>query len=94
MFIKLLRQARRLAADNRAAASIEYGLIAVLIGIGSLAALTTMADSLIGIWSSVESDVVGSMPGAAKDSGLNLGDFTCNKGKGKGKGQCKDKKPK
>ena len=47
LFSKLLRQAGRLAFDTRAAASIEYALVAVLIAIGSLAALTSMADSVI-----------------------------------------------
>ena len=61
MFSKLLRQAGRLAFDNRAATSIEYALIAVLISIGALAALTAVADSVIGIWTGVEGQVVENM---------------------------------
>ena len=103
MFSKLLRRAARLAFDNRAAASIEYGLIACLIGLGSLAALTTMADGLIGIMSGVEGQVVESISSSDDEEtavgGLNLGNFNKaknNKGRGKEKsqGKKKDKKPK
>ena len=99
MSSKLLRQARRLAVDTRAAASIEYALIAVLISIGSLAALTTMADSLIGIWSGVEGQLVESISSVQEEevgaAGLNLGNFNKTKeNKGQGKEKNKGKKPK
>jgi Flp pilus assembly pilin Flp len=98
MLSKLLRQTRRLASDSRAAANIEYALIAVLIGIGSLAALTAMADSVIGIWTEVEGEFVESISGAAGEeaegSGLNLGNITSKKNKGRGQGKTKEKKEK
>ena len=100
MFSKLLRQAARLAFDNRAAVSIEYALVAILIAIGSLAALTAMADSVIRIWNDVEGEVVESVSGLQEEeAGLNLGNFNKaknNKGRGKEKseGKKKDKKPK
>lgn len=97
MYSKLLRQAGRLAFDNRAAASIEYALIAVLIGIGALAAMTAMADSIIRIWTDVESEVVESISGTPEETGaagLNLGNFKSKKNKNSGKKKKKDKKPK
>ena len=99
MSSKLLRQARRLAVDTRAAASIEYALVAVLIAIGSLAALTAMADSVIGIWSGVEGQVVESISGSDEEktgaAELNLGNFNkTKKNKGQGKEKNKGKKPK
>ena len=98
MFSKLVRQAGRLAFDNRAAASIEYALIAVLIAIGALAALTAMADSVIRIWTDVEGEVVESISGTPEETGaagLNLGNFNkTKKNKNSGKKKKKDKKPK
>ncbi len=99
MFSKLLRQAGRLAFDNRAAASIEYALIAVLIAIGALAALTSMADSIIGIWTDVEVEVTDTISGMQEEEaatgGLNLGSFDKTKqNKGRGKEKSKKKKPK
>ena len=99
MFSKLLRQAGRLAFDNRAATSIEYSLIACLIGIGAVSALTAMADSIIGIWSGVEGQVVESISSVQEEkagaAGLNLGNFRNeqNKGRGKEKSKGKGKKP-
>lgn len=100
MFSKLLRQAARLAFDNRAAASIEYALIAVLIGIGALAALTAMADSVIRIWTDVEVEVADTISGMQEEeeagaAGLDLGNFNkTKKNKGRGKEKSKEKKPK
>ncbi len=98
MFSQLLRQAGRLAFDNRAAASIEYALLAILIAIGALAALTAMADSVIRIWTDVEGKVVESISGGPEETGaagLNLGNFNkTKKNKGQGKEKNKGKKPK
>ena len=74
LFSKLLRQAGRLAFDTRAAASIEYALVAVLIAIGSLAALTAMANSVIRIWSGVEGDVVESVSGVQEEVTQSISD--------------------
>lgn len=99
MFSKWLRQAGRLAFDNRAAASIEYALIAILIGIGALAALTAMADSVIRIWTDVEVEVTDTISGMEEEetgaAGLDLGNFNkTKKNKGRGKEKSKEKKPK
>lgn len=51
-----------LARDKRAAASIEYALIAVLIAIGIIAALQAVSDSLLDLWGYVDSNVTGVMP--------------------------------
>lgn len=95
---KLLHQAGRLTFDNRAAATIEYALVAVLIGIGSVAALTAMADSIIRIWSDVEDEVTESISSVqekeASAANFNLGSFNkTKKNKGKSRGKGKGKKP-
>lgn len=101
MLVKLLSVIRRLASDSRGTAQIEYVMIAVLVAIGSLGALTALADSVIGVWSHVEEEVVESVSGSAVElqqqsdkTGLGLGKFNPNKGKGQGKNKDKGKKPK
>lgn len=74
LFSKLLRQAGRLAFDTRAAANIEYALVAVLIAVGSVAALAAMADSIIRIWSGVEGDVVESISSVQEDVTESISD--------------------
>ena len=98
MFSKLLRQAGRLALDNRAAASIEYVLITVLIGVGTMAALTALAGGIIGIWSGVEGQIVESISGSDEEetvaAGLNLGNLgRTTKNQGSGKKKRKRRKP-
>lgn len=99
MLVKLLSVIRRLASDSRGTAQIEYVMIAVLVAIGALGALTALADSVIGVWSHVEEEVVESVSGSAVEiqqqsdqTGLGLGKFNPNKGKGKNQG--KGEKPK
>ncbi len=54
---------RRLARDERGATAVEYGLIASLIVVGWIAALTQMADSNTNKWSSISSKVDSAMSG-------------------------------
>lgn len=62
----MVRMMRRvfgsLARDRRAAASIEYALVAVLISIGIIAALQGLSDSILDLWGYVDSNVAGVMP--------------------------------
>ena len=100
MSSKLICLAGRLALDNRAAASIEYVLVTVLVGIGALAAVTSLATGVIGIWSGVEGQVVESISGLDEEetgaAGLDLGNLDRSKNKkkiGPGKEKIKRKKP-
>ena len=54
MFIQLLK---RVAADTTGATAIEYGLIASLIVIGIMGALSSFAESAIGTWEFVSDEV-------------------------------------
>ena len=100
---KSLRLAGRLALDIRAAASAEYVLLTVLIGIGALAALTSMASGIIGIWSGVEGQVVESITGSDEEetgaAELDLGNLNrttknrTTKSKKGGQKKRKGKKP-
>ncbi len=62
----MVRMVRRvfgaLARDRRAAASIEYALVAVLISIGIIAAVQAVGDALTDIWGYIDSNVSGVMP--------------------------------
>lgn len=49
---------RKLAASAKGATAVEYGLIMALIVIASMAALKTLADTTIGIWGNVASNVL------------------------------------
>ena len=42
----MLKQFRRLASDNRAATAVEYGLIAALISVVLITALSTLGGSI------------------------------------------------
>ncbi len=52
---------KRLARDEHGATAVEYGLIASLIVVGWIAALTQMADSNTNTWSSISSKVDSAM---------------------------------
>lgn len=51
-----------LLADKRAATAIEYGLIIGLVSIAILVAVTALGDSVLGLFTSVSSDVAAAMP--------------------------------
>ena len=51
----------KLIRDQRAATAIEYGLIAALIVVASIGAFVLVADSTIGRWDDVASNVQGAM---------------------------------
>lgn len=47
----------RIAHDERGATAVEYGLIASLVVLGMLAALTNVANSTTGMWNNVSDNV-------------------------------------
>jgi len=51
------RIVRRLTEDSRGVTAIEYGLIAALIAIAAIAAMTTLGTSLSNVFSLVASDL-------------------------------------
>jgi pilus assembly protein Flp/PilA len=50
MFKKLLK-------DEEGATAVEYGLIAVFIAVGIIAALTTLRESLTGLYSNIATQI-------------------------------------
>jgi pilus assembly protein Flp/PilA len=53
----------RFARDRRGATAIEYGLIALLIAVGMLAALRSLGDGNSGSWNSTAGKVNSAMSG-------------------------------
>ena len=51
-----------LRTDKRAATAIEYGLIIGLVSIAILVAVSALGDSVLGLFTSVQSDVAAAMP--------------------------------
>lgn len=49
---------RKLARSEAGATAIEYGLICALIVIAMIVALSTLADTTIGMWNDVASNVL------------------------------------
>lgn len=45
--------------DDRGATAVEYGLVLGLITLAAFAALATMADTVVGIWTNVAARVTG-----------------------------------
>ena len=53
----------RFARDQRGATAIEYGLIALLIAVGMLAALRALGSGNSGSWNSTAGNVTSAMSG-------------------------------
>jgi pilus assembly protein Flp/PilA len=51
----------RLAADDRGATSIEYGLIALLIAIGAIGGMTALGTGVSGSWGTTAQKVTDAM---------------------------------
>jgi pilus assembly protein Flp/PilA len=49
----MTRFLRRLVSDSRAATAVEYGLIAALIVLACVGALTGVANKTVGVWNYV-----------------------------------------
>ena len=56
--LRLLRGTGRMLRDTRAATAIEYGLILALIVIAMMAALSTVADRTISMWTNISTQVL------------------------------------
>jgi pilus assembly protein Flp/PilA len=54
----------RLLKDESGATMIEYGLIAALISVAAIGALTAMGESVDGIFTYVSAQLTGAMPAA------------------------------
>lgn len=50
---------KSIARSQDGATAIEYGLIAALVVIAMVGALSAMSSTTVGIWNSVSSDIVG-----------------------------------
>ncbi len=73
---------RRFARAKRGATAIEYGLLAALIAIAMLGALTLVGESLVGVFAGVSSEVT-----AAEARVLG----NCGDGAGDGNADCDNK---
>ena len=59
MFFKFIRRLRK---DDKGATAIEYGLIAALVSVAAIGALTTLGGSLTSMFTSVASTLNDSVP--------------------------------
>ena len=59
----------RFLRDEKGATAIEYGLIAGLVAITIIAALTTFGNSMVGLFGYVEDTAGGAMAAAASSGG-------------------------
>ena len=57
----MLKIFRKLRKSDRGATAIEYGLIAALVSIAAIAAFQSLGDSLVSIFSGVNSSIEGVM---------------------------------
>ena len=67
----LMTNFRKLIADESGATAIEYGLIAALVSVAAIAALSAMGDSLIDIFSNVCEKLVEAVEGGGGASTAN-----------------------
>lgn len=58
----MLARIRMFAKDEDGATMIEYGLIAALVAVGAVVALTALGGSLTGMFSSVDEKVKEALP--------------------------------
>ncbi|MVT00765.1 Flp family type IVb pilin [Devosia marina] len=55
----------RFAQDESGATAIEYGLIAALISVGIIAAVSVLGGTLNDVFTRINTDLTGNMPAAA-----------------------------
>jgi len=53
----MLKRFKQFCGDESGATAIEYGLIAALVSVAAIGALTTLGDSLQGIFTSVSNSL-------------------------------------
>ena len=58
----MLKIIRKLIKSKKGATAIEYGLIAALIAVAAIAAMTALGESLTTIFSSISSTLVDATP--------------------------------
>lgn len=58
---------RNLLADNEGATAIEYGLIAALVAVAAIAAMSQLGTSLSNTFSGVATSMDNSLPAAAEE---------------------------
>lgn len=58
-YIQAKEAARRLGEDERGATAIEYGLIAALISVAIIGALTTVGDEIVDLFETIETELTG-----------------------------------
>ena len=59
----------RFAQDESGATAIEYGLIAALISVGIIAAVSVLGGTLNDVFTRINTDLTGNMPAAAAGEG-------------------------
>lgn len=57
-----MKTIRNFVRDESGATMIEYGLIAALVAVAAITALTTMGESISGIFTSVSGKIDGAKP--------------------------------
>lgn len=65
----LRRLVIRFIQDQSGATAIEYGLVAALIAVGAIAAMTNFGNGLVALFGVVEDEAGGAMAGAANSMG-------------------------
>ncbi|HEY9011304.1 MAG TPA: Flp family type IVb pilin [Devosia sp.] len=65
----LRRLVIRFIDDQSGATAIEYGMIAALVAVGAIVAITTFGESLVGLFGVVENRAGGAMAAAAHSTG-------------------------
>jgi pilus assembly protein Flp/PilA len=58
--MRKLPMLRRLIRSETGATAVEYGLILALVTLACMAALTNMADTVVGMWGDIANKVTGS----------------------------------
>ena len=69
--IKLTGSIARFWESQKGATAIEYGFVAVLISLAGITAFAAVGDSLNNVFSSLNSDVADSTPGAGTGGGAS-----------------------
>lgn len=60
----LRRVAIRFLKDENGATAIEYGLIAAMVAVGAIVAMTTLGNSVTGLFTNVQAKAGGAMDAA------------------------------
>jgi len=61
---KLISSIKTFVAAEEGVTMIEYGLLAALIAVVSIAAITTLGTTLAGLWGTITNAIAGAIPAA------------------------------